>query len=282
MRFEIDHLTLYRYSVPVRLGEHILRFLPLQRAGQQPGYCEISLDPLPVYSEEIVDPWGNRLLRAQFEGETDWLQIRAHLEVQTSPPLGGLSPPDFPLPAYYAADSVLLAPYLTPMGDAKGDRDALRRFVEPLAAASAGSGMAFLHGLNRAVHGFYQRGIRVDGPPRSAAQTLARGEGVCRDLSVLFMAACRHMGIAARFVSGYQQGEAQRDIRFLHAWAEVYLPGWGWIGFDPTHAVAVGADHVAIATGPSAELVTPVEGGYSFQGPELRSTLDTDIRISTY
>jgi transglutaminase-like putative cysteine protease len=279
MRYEIDHLTLYRYSVPVELGEHLLRFLPMLRDGQQPGYCELSIDPLPLRSEEIVDPWGNRALRVQFAGQTDRLEIRAHLEVQTSHPASGFVP-DFPLPAFYGADSVSLAPYLASIDDPAEDPYALDAFVAPLASAAAGSGTAFLQALNQAVHGFYQHGIRVDGPPRSAVQTLARREGVCRDLSVLFMAACRHMGLASRFVSGYQ-GEGRLEVRFLHAWPEVYLPGRGWTGFDPTHATVVGADHVAIAAAPSADLVTPVEGGYSFQGPELRSTLDTDIRIST-
>ena len=104
---------------------------------------------------------------------------------------------------------------------------------------------------------------------------------MCRDLSVLFMAACRRVGLPARFVSGYQQGDGIRAVRYLHAWPEVWIPGSGWYGLDPTHASVVGTTHVAIAAGPTPASVTPVEGGYSFRGAELRSTLETEIRIDT-
>jgi transglutaminase-like putative cysteine protease len=123
--------------------------------------------------------------------------------------------------------------------------------------------------------------VRIEGGPRSPAQTLVRGEGVCRDLTVLFMAACRQAGVAARFVSGYQQGDGIRAQRYLHAWAEVYLPACGWLGYDPTHAATAGSDHVTVAAAPTADAVTPVEGGYSFQGALITSTLKTDIRITT-
>jgi len=95
------------------------------------------------------------------------------------------------------------------------------------------------------------------------------------------MAACRQAGLAARFVSGYQQGDGSRQLRYLHAWPEVYLPGHGWRGYDPTHGTLVGEEHVAVAAAPAAEAVTPVEGGYRFRGETLVSTLETDIRITT-
>ena len=159
------------------------------------------------------------------------------------------------------------------------DDTALQSFLQPLLADAAGDGLAFLSSLNKAVHGFYRRGVRLEGAPRTPAQTLARGERACRDLAVLFLAACRQAGVAARFVSGYQRGDGMRSTRYLHAWPEVYLPASGWRGYDPTHATLVGTGHVAVAAAPLAGAVTPVEGGYSFNGPAITSSLQTDIRI---
>jgi len=275
MLFEIDHLTRYRYSAPVQLGPHLLRFLPVPRAAQRPGHCRLDIQPVPCRREQDVDAWGNRVDRLWFEGETDQLEIRAHLEVETFEPQACCRPGALALPLDYGSETAALAPYLEP----PADNTALQPFVQSLLAGAAGDGLVFLTSLNRAVHGFYRRGVRLEGAPRTPAETLARGEGVCRDLAVLFMAACRQAGLAARFVSGYQRGDGTRSTRYLHAWPEVYLPGTGWYGYDPTHATAVGTDHVAVATAPLAAAVTPVEGGYSFRATAVSSTLETDVRI---
>jgi transglutaminase-like putative cysteine protease len=277
MFFQIDHITRYAYSAPVHLGEHLLRFLPAKRAGQRPRRCSLQIDPSPVRREEDVDGWGNRILRVCFQGHTDQLEICAHLEVETLETASRLQPGDVRLPVCYGSGLPALAPYLEPPEDGA----TLAAFVQPLLASAAGDGLAFLAALNQAIHGFYHRGVRLEGSARTPVQTLVRGEGVCRDLAVLFMAACRHAGFAARFVSGYQQGDGSRELRYLHAWPEVYLPGSGWRGYDPTHAAVVGSDHVAVAAAPAAGAVAPVEGGYSFRGAVVTSTLETDIRITT-
>jgi transglutaminase-like putative cysteine protease len=278
MFFEIEHITRYRYTVPVTLGDHLLRFTPRQDAHQRLLGSRLEIDPVPVFREEGVDRWGNGILRVAFDGETDHLEIRAYLEVETlQPPLisqaGG-----FNLPPDYGMESVSLAPYLQPLEEP----DRLNEFLQPLLQSSRYEPQSFLFALNRAINRFYHSGVRLEGHPHTPAETLTLGEGVCRDLAVLFMAACRQMGLAARFVSGYQQGEGVRMVRYLHAWPEVYLPGLGWQGYDPTHAELVSSEHVAVAAAPDAVSVTPVEGGYSFIGGEVTSTLDTDIHITTY
>ena len=277
MLFEIDHLTRYDYTAPVHLGEHLLRFLPLYLDVQRPGRCELTIDPAPIRSEEDLDSWGNRIQRVGFQGYTEHLEIRAHLEVETLDAIAQPVPGDVCLPVVYGIEAGAIAAYLQPLEDPAK----LHAFVEPLLANAAGDGVAFLDGLNRAIHGFYHRGVRLEGAARTPADTLDRGEGVCRDLTVLFMAACRQVGLAARFVSGYQQGDGTRELRYLHAWPEVYLPGYGWRGYDPTHGTPVGDDHVAVAAAPTAGAVTPVEGGYNFKGEVITSTLATEIRITT-
>lgn len=277
MYFTIDHLTRYQYSVPIRLGEHRLRFLPWTDHRQRPGYCYVATTPAPRYSSETIDEWGNRMLVLQFDSECTQFEIRAHIEAETV----DLTPLDVGssllFPVHYGVDGFALNPYLQSLENPAE----LRPFIEPILAAACGNVLMFLLMLNSAIHQFYHSGVRIDGPPRSPAQTLGLREGVCRDLAVLFMAACRQVGLASRFVSGYQQGDGTRTVRYLHAWAQVYLPGLGWHGFDPTQNVVVGADHLAIAAAPTPPAVTPVEGGYTFQGTLLNSTLDTDIQINT-
>jgi transglutaminase-like putative cysteine protease len=98
----------------------------------------------------------------------------------------------------------------------------------------------------------------------------------------LFLAACRCQGLAARFVSGYQaQAQTPDGQRHLHAWAEVFLPGAGFHGWDPMHGVRVGAGHVALCAAPDQAATMPIEGGFFFQGATVNSTLDHSVRIST-
>lgn len=277
MLFEIDHLTRYEYTAPVHLGEHLLRFLPPQLAGQHPGNCVLKVEPAPIRQESELDAWGNRIQRTVFQGRTRYLEIRAHLEVETVATARPVEHGGCRLAPAYGTETVVLTPYLEPLEQP----ERLQPFLQPLMEAAGGDCLAFLDALNRAIHAFYHSGVRLEGPPRTPAQTLALGEGVCRDLTVLFMAACRQAGVAARFVSGYQQGDGTREARYLHAWPEVYLPGEGWCGYDPTHGTPAGTAHVAVAAAPTAEAVTPVEGGYSFRGEEITSTLTTEIRITT-
>jgi len=277
MLFKIEHYTRYDYSLPVNLGEHTLRFLPRDDNGQRPVQEQLQVDPAPVSRSQDRDAWGNRIERLDFVGETGHLEIRAHLLVETSPAttpqwLGPLS-----LPCDYAAQADWLAPYLAPL-EKPGQLDA---FIAGLLQRSGGYAPDYLDALNRALHGFYHRGVRLHGAARSPAETLRRGEGVCRDLALLFMACARQVGLATRFVSGYQQGEGNIETRQLHAWAEVYLPGAGWIGYDPTHGATTSEEHIAIACAPTQALTMPLEGGYTFQGEKLTSTLTTEIRINT-
>jgi len=277
MFFEIDHLTRYQYSVPVRLVQQLLHFLPRDDGGQRPISEKVEITPAPVRRDAGRDMWGNRVEWVYFDGETDQLEIRAHLELETIEHPAPLWTGDLNLPIDYAARADEFSPYLQPLEKP----ELLETFVQPLLACSSGYAPDFLAALNQTIHGFYHPGVRLEGAARRPAETLALAEGVCRDLSLLFMAACRQAGLAARFVSGYQQSNGLRLQRFLHAWAEVYLPTLGWLGYDPTHGSMTGAEHVAIAAAPTQAATMPLAGGYLFNGAALTSTLVTDIHIST-
>jgi transglutaminase-like putative cysteine protease len=120
--------------------------------------------------------------------------------------------------------------------------------------------VTFLSNLNERLYEECRYIIREEGAPMPASITWSRKEGSCRDLTVLFMEVCRAAGIGARFVSGYQEGDLDSTERHLHAWAEVYLPGAGWRGYDPTHGLAVSDRHIAIAASALPIYTAPITG----------------------
>jgi len=118
--------------------------------------------------------------------------------------------------------------------------------------------------------------LREHGDAWTSEETLKQGSGSCRDFTMLFIDVCRSAGIAARFVSGYCIGDVAADSH-MHAWAEVYLPGAGWRGYDPSRGAPTSDDHIAVASGPMPQDAAPTFGSFRGQGV---STLEADISIS--
>jgi transglutaminase-like putative cysteine protease len=140
--------------------------------------------------------------------------------------------------------------------------DAVSDFAGVVAAQAGWQILPFLDLLTRRLHQEWQHVIRPEGPPESPATTLRVRQGSCRDLSTLFCAVCRSAGIAARFVSGYETESAFQEHAYMHAWAEVYIPGGGWRGYDPSRGVAVATSHVAVAAAVDAASAAPISGSY--------------------
>ncbi len=141
-------------------------------------------------------------------------------------------------------------------------RDTVRAFAEPISRDAGDSVLPFLNALNSELFERFGHDIRDHGPAHPPERTLGERSGTCRDLAVLFCAACRAMRIPARFVSGYALGAESEDRADLHAWAEVYLPGGGWRGYDPAQGLAVATSHVAVAAAADPEMAAPVSGTY--------------------
>jgi transglutaminase-like putative cysteine protease len=175
-------------------------------------------------------------------------------------------------------------------GTAEGGRNAepsaaaasngpVAEFAATIAAGVNGQILPFLSELSRRIHQEIDMPIREVGQPLPAEQTLREKRGACRDASVLFMECCRSQGIAARFVSGYQEGDNEAERRYMHAWAEVYLPGGGWRGYDPTHGLAIADRHIAVAASARPEMAAPTRG--TFRGTGAASRMHTDLKIHT-
>ena len=135
----------------------------------------------------------------------------------------------------------------------------------------------FLGLITHRIHETCEAVVRHHDDPWPASVTLAERRGACRDLAVLLTTACRAVGLAARFVSGYQAGDPEQTERELHAWAEVYLPGAGWRGYDPMRGTAVSDQHVALAAGLTPRAAAPTSG--TFRGTGATSTLHTDVSM---
>ena len=261
MRIAVVHTTLYRYSSPVYLEPHIIRLRPREDATQRLREWTLDIAPTPLGRTECLDQDGNTVVRAWFDSVAAELVLRSRFTLETlrdNPFHYLLTPPDTKLPMEYAFPlRAPLAPYLhaDPSPDVAG-------FAQTLAGECGWQTIPFLSALNQRLFAATRQVIRETGAPHAAETTLRDREGSCRDLAVLFCAACRALGLAARFVSGYERDASLQENGDLHAWAEVYLEGAGWSGYDPSRALAVAASHVAVAAASDPMLASPVTGTY--------------------
>ena len=157
--------------------------------------------------------------------------------------------------------------------------DPALELAEQLREASRGEVIPFLARLTETIAKRFKVIHRETGGPWAPATTIEQRHGACRDLAVLWIDICRAVGLAARFVSGYELGDVNQDKRHLHAWAEVYLPDAGWRGFDPTNGLAVADRHVAVAAAVEPPQAAPVAATY--RGTNVEASLYAEVMIQT-
>lgn len=279
MHFRIEHTTEYLFRPAVFLEPHQLRFQPRSDGAQLLRHFELTIEPRPSVLSHTLDPEGNVVAWAWFREMHERLVIRAVAEVETvrdNPFDYLLTPKHSRLPITYPpreAAALVLAHTRQRRSDGT---DAVLALAERICRARQGELVPFLGSLNQAIYQQLEVIHREEGDPWAPAATLEMRRGACRDLAVLYVDACRAMGLAARFVSGYQEGDAEQDCRELHAWAEVFVPGAGWRGYDPTHGLAVADGHVAAAASTDPLLTAPVTG--TFRG-SAESEFRTDVQI---
>ncbi|MEM6598212.1 MAG: transglutaminase family protein [Cyanobacteria bacterium P01_C01_bin.69] len=279
--YKISHTTRYTYSSAVELRPHTLRLCPRSDGAQWLKSFDLGYSSAPSREIYFLDPQGNTCVTITFEQPLNTLEIKSVSEVHTvrSNPFDYVSEP---WATHFPVDyPVSLATQLSPYLDAAGG-NAISSSVIDLAhntsQAVSGNVGYFLMQLTQQIPDMCQYQQRLQGAPYAPGITLQKKSGTCRDYAVLFVALCRVCGLAARFVSGYQEGDLEKSAHDLHAWAEVYIPGGGWRGFDPTLGLAVGDRHIAIAAAASPQHAAPVSGTLKFT-EETSTQLETDIRI---
>jgi len=279
MRARVHHTLSYRYSAPVLLGPHRFCLKPRGHGFQRLLDFQLRISPDPAWIYPLVAASGDEILRARFEGATDRFEVQAVSEVETQ------WPPDLLL---CLEDREPALPY--PVGQLNGDlAGSLQGWLpsgqhDPAAVdlaqeALMGSdqrALMFLEQLVEIIQDRVKYTQRHVGPSWPAGRTLKERVGSCRDLAMLMIEACRCVGLPARFVSGYHLVEPRPERYDLHAWAEVYLQGAGWRGFDPSGRGAIDDRYITLATSSKPLLTAAVTG--SFSGSErVNSELDWSI-----
>jgi len=280
MYYRVKHRTVYAYSAAVFLEPHVIRLRPRCDGTQRLMRFNLRVKPQPAGLTECSDLEGNSTAQIWFEDVTDTLEIVTAFEIETLRwnPFDYLLTESsaYTLPMSYAGE---LESLLSLYRSTSGLHETVIQFARAVAEEVNEQTGPFLTELSRRIYNTCECVVREEGDAQFSEVTLAAKEGSCRDLAVLFISACRAQGIAARFVSGYQEGVADQEKRELHAWAEVYLPGGGWRGYDPTHGLAVADRHIVLAVGPTPLLAAPVTGRFRGTGATAKMSADIELNL---
>ena len=264
MLLNIRHATTYTYDHPVFLEPHCLRLTP--RADCYGSMLERSLkiSPEPSGMSMSVENDGSISHWVRFEGETKVFTVESKATISL---IMEKSPFDFLI---YPRDCLTLPMIYPPQLSRELNTFLIfgsvalpvKDFAFKVLDEAKGQTMDFLVMLAQRMKREFVYEFRHVGAPFQPEDTLDSRRGSCRDWAILYMACANAVGLAARFVSGYYFDEAP-DHPDLHAWVEVYIPGGGWRGFDPSIGLACYGHHIALATGASAIAAAPIRGTYN-------------------
>jgi len=279
IRVALNHKTSYRYDRLVNLSPQVVRLRPAPHSRTPVLSYSLKIHPKEHFLNWQQDPYSNYLGRLVFPKPTKEFAV----EVDLVADMTVINPFDFFVESsaehypftYEPVIALELAPYLEKLP--AGPR--LSRVVEELRVDKIRT-TDYLVEINQCIHGMVRYLIRMEPGVQTCEETLALGSGSCRDSAWLLVQALRHLGIAARFASGYliqltpdvksldgPSGPAQ-DFTDLHAWAEAYVPGAGWIGLDPTSGLLAGEGHIPLACTADPQSAAPITGSFAWaEGP---------------
>jgi transglutaminase-like putative cysteine protease len=273
----IRHSTRYLYDRPVSFGVHRLMLRPRDGHDMRILESALSISPEAEVRWEF-DTFGNSVAYASFHEAADQLVIDSELLLRRygyDEPVYKLSPGAARYPFTYGEDdSIDLAPLLRLQ--CPNDREAVADWLDAAMPALPDASLVVLQGLSTAIHEGLNYRRREERGVQTPADTLACGSGTCRDFALLFMEAARQLGFAARFITGYLYdpvlaGLQAEDTQLsgggaTHAWADVFVPGAGWIEFDPTNGIVAGKNLIRVATTRAPSQARPIEGSYLHDG----------------
>src|ERR1700678_1498360 len=268
----LSHVTHYRYAKPISLGPQVVRLRPAVHCRTPILNYSLKITPEEHFINWQQDPQGNFQARLVFPEKTDEFKV----EVELTADIATINPFDFFVEAGadefpFTYDAILaheLKPYLEL--ETLGPR--LRSFLHKIPRNKRKT-IDFLVDLNGLVHNEIQYVVRLEPGVQTVEESLGLKSGSCRDSAWLLVQICRQLGLAARFVSGYLiqltadqkpvdgcAAGAEADFTDLHAWAEVYLPGAGWVGLDATSGLLAGEGHIPLAATADPVSAAPISG----------------------
>lgn len=287
-RLSIRHETVYSYGQPVAFGPHRLMVRPRDSHADRLVDASLELSP-PGETRWTYDALGNCICWYQPQGQAQQLRIVSSLVIERFPaPLAPLQidNPHTAMPIVYGlADHAVLAPFIAPATDSDA---AVLDWVRGHIARPDEPALDFLSRLTGAIHAEFRYGERAAAGVQSPAYTIARSSGTCRDFAWLMIEALRRLGYAARFVTGYLYSptadRADADVARLgagatHAWCDVFLPGLGWMEFDPTNGLAESPDLIRVAAVRTPEEAAPISGAIVGEPGRCEMSVSVQVRL---
>jgi uncharacterized protein (DUF2126 family)/transglutaminase-like putative cysteine protease len=279
IKVALEHRTSYTFDRLVEVHPHVVRLRPAPHSRTPIEAYSLTVEPSDHFINWQQDAFGNFLARLVFPNRARSLTITVGLIAD----MKVINPFDFFIEdwaehvgfTYPKALAEDLKPYLRPIdenGEGSGPGDLTQAWVKNFSVAPGTRTIDFLVALNRAVNADVGYSLRMEAGVQTPDHTLRTGIGSCRDSAWLLVSILRQLGLAARFVSGYlvqltsdvealdgPSGPAA-DFTDLHAWTEVYIPGAGWIGLDPTSGLFAGEGHIPLSATPHPESAAPITG----------------------
>ncbi len=281
IRVALNHRTRYHYSSPVWLSPHVVRLRPAPHCRTPVDSYSLKVAPTEHFINWQQDPYSNRLARLVFPKKTTEFLVEVDLVAE----LMVTNPFDFFLEKYaenfpFEYDPILLRE-LSPYRETLPPGPKLQELTRHFAPKGKIRTIDYLVDLNHALHRQVEYVIRLEPGIYTPEETLTLRKGSCRDSAWLMVQLLRNLGMAARFVSGYLiqlapdvksldgPSGTDRDLTDLHAWAEVYLPGAGWVGFDPTSGLLAGEGHLPLACSADPATAAAIDGYFSLDDASI-------------
>ncbi len=280
MKIKYIHNLEYSYEESVQLGEHRLCIKPRSHGFQRLINFNLNISPNPKILYPLLAASGEEINRITFEGYTDSLSIKAISEVETLKHpciLDGVKERDLTLPFCRSIINRDLQGALEGwMPNGQHDPSAVELAQESL-AGSSNNALSFTFQLIEIIQDRVKYTKRHTGPAWPAGRTLRERVGSCRDLAMLMVESCRSVGIPSRFVSGYHFEDPLPKEFELHAWAELYIPGAGWRGFDPSGKGLIDERYLTLVSSSKSNLTAVITG--NFRGKtNLKNNLKWEIK----